>query len=319
MNKFLNYIFALTAIVALGFLSACGDDDETPTIEGAPTVSIIGDPDPNFKDQVGKAISFTVKAEAPLGFNVFRVKKSIDGNNDITFSEEINKNDDEYTGNNTFSYAFSYTLQGSEIGKDVVFTFQVVDDEGNDDELKVNIETEAPSEETVAVFEAFLLAPPAGDGSTKTFYSSSENGRYTAQEVKTTPNTSPKIDLGYYYGATDEASLAAPDNYPKLGDFDLKAQNWDQYNKTVFKPTNLNVSEFEDITVYDKAALAAAFELGTTEGKGTITKLGVDKVYAFKTDGSKVGGSKFGLIRVKSIQEGTESNKGINLEVKVEK
>lgn len=317
MNKFLNYIFALTAIVALGFLSACGDDDETPTIEGAPTVSIIGDPDPNFKDQVGKAISFTVKAEAPLGFNVFRIKKSVDGNNDITFSEEINKNDDEYSGNNTLSYAFSYTLQGSEIDKDVVFTFQVVDDEGNIDELKVNIETEEPSEESVSVYETFLLVPPAGDKSTKTFFSSIEGKTYTVSEINTTSNTSPKIDFGYYYGATDKASLSAPANFPKVV-FDLSAEGWNQYNETLFKTTNLSVSDYEKITVYDKADLAAAFELGEAQA-GTVKNLATDKIYAFSTDASKVGGKKFGLIRVKSIKEGTGINDGINLEVKVEK
>lgn len=318
MNKFFNYIFALTAIAALGFMSSCSDDDETPTIEGAPTVSIIGDPDPNFKDQAGKAISFTVKAEAPLGFNVFRVNKSIDGSNDLSYSIEINRNDDEYTGNNVLSYPFSYTLQGSEIGKDVVFTFQVVDDEENQDKLEVKLVTEAPAEESVAVYSAFLLVPPAGDKSTKTFFSSTDGKTYTVNEINGANPISPSIDFGYYYGENDKASLSAPENFPAKV-FDLKAQGWSQYNETVFRPTGLSVSDFEEITVYDKAALASAFELGDGESKGTITNLAVDKIYAFTTDDSKVGGSKFGLIRVKSIKEGAGINDGIDLEVKVEK
>ena len=319
MNKFFNYIFALTAIAALGFLSSCSDDDETPVIEGAPTVSIVGDPDPNFKDKAGKAISFTVKAEAPLGFNVFRVSKSVDGDNDLSYSTEINRNDDEYTGNNELTYPFSYTLQGSEIGKDVVFTFVVVDDDGNQDKLEVRLVTEEPDEESVSVYSAFLLVPPAEDRSTKTFFSSTDGKTYTVNEINAPGSISPTIDFGYYYGSTtDKASLSAPSHFPKAI-FNLEAQGWSQYNETVFRPTGLTVSDFEDITVYDKAALASAFELGTAESKNTITQLEVDKVYAFKTDNSKVGASKFGLIRIKSIKEGNTPSDGIDLEVKIEK
>src|SRR5690606_17974489 len=93
MNRFSNYFFMLLAFVAVGFLASCGEDDGAPIIEGAPTVSIARDPDPSFQEEAGEPASFTVEAEAPLHFNVFRVRKTVDDDNDISFAEEINKND----------------------------------------------------------------------------------------------------------------------------------------------------------------------------------------------------------------------------------
>ena len=319
MNKFSNYFLMMFAVLALGFMTSCSDDDGTPAIEGAPTVSIVGDPEPNFQDEAGETVSFTVRAEAPLGFNTFRVSKTVDGDNDISFSEEINKNDSEYTGDNTLSYSFNYTLQGSEIDKVVVFTFQVVDDEGNIDELDVTIDTEAPAEESVSTYEAFLLVPPAGDKTTKTFFATEDGTRYTVGEVNGPGSISPKVDFGYYYGTNDGASLASPAKFP-TAIFNLGNEGWSQYNETQFRSTNLSVSEFEEITAYDESLLSAAYELGTnTTAEGIVTKLEVDKVYAFSTDNSKVGGSKFGLIRVVSIKAGNTPSDGINIEVKVEK
>lgn len=318
MNKFSNYFLMFFAVLAFGFLSSCGNDDETtPVVEGAPSISILGDPDLTFQDEAGESVSFTVQAEAPLGFNTFRVTKSIDGDNDINYSQQINKNDPEYTGNNMLSYEFDYTLQGSEIDKVVVFNFQVVDDEGNTEDLEVTIDTEAPAEESVSSYETFLLVPPAADKTTKTFFSTADGMRYTVNEVNTTAATSPKIDFGYYYGATDEASLASPAEFPSTV-YDLSTENWNRYNATVFRTTTLSVSEFDNITVYDDSKLSAAYELGSTAAEGIITQLAVDKVYAFRTDDLKVGGSKFGLIRVVSIKAGAGVADGINLEVKVE-
>lgn len=305
------------AVIALGFLSSCGDDEETPVIEGAPSISIVGDPELTFQDEAGEIVTFTVKAEAPLGFNTFRVTKTIDGDNDISYSDEITKNDPEYAGDNALSYDFSYTLLGSEIDKVVEFTFQVVDDEGNIDELEVTIDTEAPAEETVSNYETFLLVPPAGDGSTETFFSTQDGERYSVNEVNSTDATSPKIDFGYYYGVTDEASLASPASFPAAV-YDIAAEGWDQTNETLFRTTGLSVSDFEEITAYDHTALSAAFELGTTTSAGIITQLEVDEIYAFSTDSEKVGGTKFGLVRVVSIKEGAGTDAGVELEVKVE-
>lgn len=319
MKKFSNYFLMMFAVFALGFLASCGDDEETPVIEGAPSISIVGDPDLTFQDEAGETVSFTVKAEAPLGFNTFRVTKSVDGDNDISYSDEITKNDDEYTGNNTLTYNFTYTLLGSEIDKAVIFNFQVVDDEGNTEELDVTIDTEAPAEETVSAYETFLLVPPAGDGSTETFFSTQDGERYSVNEINSADGTSPKIDFGYYFGATDKASLASPASFPKAV-YDLSTKGWDQYNETIFRTTELSVSEFEEITVYDNSALSAAFELGTaTTAEGIVTQLEVDQIYAFSTDSEKVGGVKFGLVRVISIKEGAGTDAGVNLEVKVEK
>src|SRR5690606_4360533 len=116
---------------------------------------------------------------------------------------------------------------------------------------------------------------------------------------------SPKVDFGYYYGVTtDKASFASPAKFP-VAIYDLSAEGWNRYNSTIFRRTSLTVSDFEDITVYDDSRLSGEFELGTaTTAEGIITNLEVDKIYAFRTDASKVGGSKFGLIRVRSIAEG---------------
>jgi hypothetical protein len=115
------------------------------------------------------------------------------------------------------------------------------------------------------------------------------------------------IDMVYYYGATNNATLCAP-NDPTVnggsGNFDV-CSNWTQKNATDFGTTSITGSEFDDID-NDSEIVGLT---GLSESK--MTGLLVGNVVAFET----VGGKK-GLVKVTALEN---SNSGtITIQVKIQ-
>lgn len=296
------------------FLASCnGDDEPTPD---APTITFEGDnldednPD-SFTGHPEDEVSFNVIVNAPAGFNVLRITKQ--GGEDFEM-QEITRTQ---AGQTTFSHPFSYTLSAQEVGEEVVFVFTAVDDSDQTTSRTFTINTEAEPEPTVAISEVFLLNSPTADKNSKTFYATTTLTRYSKNEVDNNVEAlSPLIDFGYSYGATTQAAtLASIANYPGFVGYDF--ENWTKKNQTIFKLTELEVQDFEAIGEFDNSAISSAYETGTdTEVEGRVN-VQANKIYAFKTDGEKEGGQKFGLIRVVEIVGTVGSNDGVRLEIKV--
>lgn len=128
----------------------------------------------------------------------------------------------------------------------------------------------------------------------------------------TTSVASSLIDFGYYYGSSNNASLASPSKIQQIGNiYDLSG--WTTLNNTQFRKTVITESEFLENT--DSAAfITGAFEAATSGGDDAeITGLQVGDVIAFKLDDARGGHS--GILRVSALTPGAGEDNFIELEV----
>lgn len=178
---------------------------------------------------------------------------------------------------------------------------------------------------TVNQFDAVLLAAPLGNYDSETFYSSNRNDKFSINEVNGTGDViSDEIDFGYAFGADSvKATLAGIANYPQFvgsGSYAEKISEWRFKNKTLFRSTAMSAEEFDAVKLYEEEKLAQWYELGTgTKYEGMITNLSAGQVVAFQVRADDANNSKFGLLKVTNIVEGTGENGQIEFTIKIQK
>ena len=118
---------------------------------------------------------------------------------------------------------------------------------------------------------------------------------YQMDDAKT---NSGLIDFLYYYGASNLAALAAPDDGDAATVFSggNGLGTWTTRNSTKLKGTTLSATDFDGIANDLLIVANATGASGTSEHH-----LEVGDVVAFITDADKTGGSKMGLIKIVSI------------------
>jgi hypothetical protein len=130
-------------------------------------------------------------------------------------------------------------------------------------------------------------------------------------------NNSGLIDLVYYFGTTNGASFAAPNDATAqsvhtqgtpAGPNELP--NWSIKNATKFKLTTISHNEFDDSN-NDSLIIA---NVGSDLTASAVTGLTEDKVVGFTT----VGGKK-GLILIEAITGDTGDNRAVEVTVKIQK
>ncbi|HER07807.1 MAG TPA: hypothetical protein ENO20_02750 [Bacteroides sp.] len=121
------------------------------------------------------------------------------------------------------------------------------------------------------------------------------------------------IDFMYFYGVTNLATLAAPDDEDITSVFfnENGPETWSTRNSTRFTETTLTVAQFDgaedDLLIVENAEGASLTKVNEIES---------NQVIAFTTDEDKTGGSKMGLIKVVSIETGAGGS--IQIVVKVQ-
>jgi hypothetical protein len=123
-------------------------------------------------------------------------------------------------------------------------------------------------------------------------------------------NNSQKIDFIYFYGATNDATLAAPNDTDAESVFS-GLSDWATQNATKFGTTELSAEDFDAVDDHLEIVDVAT---DLTETK--INKLSVDDVIAFETASTSSHPSKKGLIKVNDITTGSDGT--ITIAVKVE-
>jgi uncharacterized surface protein with fasciclin (FAS1) repeats len=192
----------------------------------------------------------------------------------------------------------------------------------------VHIIDEVLLPQTVAEYEAVLLAAPVGQGAgqrtSETFFSAATGETYSVEDVVagTDGVASADIDFGYYYGATNNASLAAPSDYPQqVYNLTATGANWSALNETMFSPTNnLTLDDFNAIGPADAVRLVQEYEVASAASAPVteITTLSAGDLITFKTVNDL-----YGIIRVIEVVDGNNDGEfdgiddSIELEVKV--
>ncbi len=159
-----------------------------------------------------------------------------------------------------------------------------------------------------------ILNAPLGDGSSSTFMSVFDGEIYKINEGE---ELASLWDFGYYYGNTNEASLASTSSYPSLFDHDN-----DTNTPLVAVSTLTGVAQEELNNFYIAKTTEVNFDAITKRtdldaivkpGTEVVTKLIVGDILIFVDNyGNK------GVIKVSAIKPGFGNSDGITLDVKVQ-
>ncbi len=311
MKSLSKRLLLMSAVASLVFIYSCGDDEE-PT-PNAPELSVsasVGSTGAAFTS--GGSLAATdsiifsgISVTAPGGFNVFR---SIAG---ISPAVSIDRNDLGLEAGATSSgdipdlkVVFPATAAGSM----ATITFVGVDDINQADTVSFDINiTDAPSPDA-KVLTAVILAAPTGDNTSNTFYSIRLGELYSQADILGTSDpVSENVDIAYYYGNTDEATLVSPDEYP-TNIVDLSA--WGTRNTTNLELTTLSNEDYTALSSVDD--VNSAVDGITFDSDNTVTNLSVGDILAFQmTDASEIAG----FIKVNAINGTFNAGDGIEIEI----
>ncbi len=174
--------------------------------------------------------------------------------------------------------------------------------------------TPTPTDAGVNTYTEKIYGDQANN-SAGSFFSTSNGTVYTQAQAKTNASS---VDFLYYYGATNKATIAAPNDAPAATIYDNATtglQTWSVKNATELRGTLLTADLFNAITadstltkMYDNFALGTAATSATDLAEGDVI--------AFKTVGNKKG-----FVKVVSIVENGTTATGdyIKVDVKVQK
>lgn len=124
--------------------------------------------------------------------------------------------------------------------------------------------------------------------------------------------TQGRIDLVYFYGTSNQASIGAPNDtvVAVAHNGSTSLPNWTTKNATKFYATSLSASAF---TSSNNDSLIKSID-ATLYTSSLTNMLTVGKVVAFKT-----AAGKYGLYHVSAIGGTTGSDRSITIDVKVQK
>ena len=299
ISKKIITIFSISAVMAF---YACNENDVIPTVVPDLNISIsattsdgvtlINGGEVNLLD----TFSIIVSISAEVGFNTLNVSGNV--------TSTVNRNDLNLASG-TKDVDITFNISSGSLGEGNI-DFEAVDEEGNTATTSFSFVVVSPK---AKIQTAVILYAPLGDLSSETFYSILNNETYSRNEVESTADPiSASIDFGYYYGSSDNASLASPAEYPI---YNLTDAGWMTRNATILSTTAITSAEYlEMVTVSDLEAAISGIDL--SNANGTVTNLSEGDILIFKTVEDIQG-----LINVSAISGTNGSDGMIEIEIKL--
>lgn len=328
--------FLSTLLGGLLLFTACGDDNEEiiPTVPGEEydaELSLsedgIGDVrmatvtvDANTQSTITALVNFTSTNESMRRLYITQniagqgaEPYQIDANVDFKADGSI---DIESANSNEIIYELELEVPSGVGAGDVVYELWTTTGRGDfrdqDKRLAVgvgeiilNYGGSNPAAE-VNEFSATLLEAPLADGSSESFMSTYNGEVYRIDQGE---EYAAFWDFGYFYGATNEASLASTNNYPSpIVDIEAISGVPREELNTMYFQLNNNV----DFDAVSTSGDLASLTVSETDPQ-RITELAVGDVIAFVDSYGKKG-----LIRVADLVAGDGVTGEITIDVKVQ-
>ncbi len=308
MKKSIFNIIPFIGLLSLFVFVGCSDDDDDilDPINSGPTIDVWvnGEEDGPFDATIGQTLVLTLDITDADGIDSVIVKKFVGGSEVMEETQTIYPT---ATGGDV-NQNVEVSLAGVNSDEDVYIEVIAVDTEGNS-----NTETIELNISALGKYTTVLLFAPLSDESSQTFFSTSTGQTYSVNDVEDGPiSLSGQIDFGYYYGATNMASLASPQVLNSAGIYDLG--DWSVLNATQYKRTTITESEFlenEDNIEY----ISGVFNNEAGSGQNQVNNLQVGEVIAFQLSSGQ--GNRTGLIRVSDIEPGDGQENYIEIDVLV--
>ena len=302
MKKISKKIITIFSVSGVMVFYACNENEVIPTVVPDLNISIsattsdgvtlINGGEVNLLD----TFSIIVSISAEVGFNTLNVSGNV--------TSTVNRNDLNLASG-TKDVDITFNISSGSLGEGNI-DFEAVDEEGNTATTSFSFVVVSPK---AKIQTAVILYAPLGDLSSETFYSILNNETYSRNEVESTADPiSTSIDFGYYYGASDNASLASPAEYPI---YNLTDAGWMTRNATILSTTAITSAEYlEMVTVSDLEAAISDIDL--SNANGTVTNLSEGDILIFKTVEDIQG-----LINVSAISGTNGSDGMIEIEIKL--
>ncbi len=312
MKNVRQLFFSTLAIAVAGFLVSCGEDDSvTAEIPSVTVTATLGDETTTLSNggdvTAGESVIFTINGTAPGGFNTL----FITGSGTIT----LNRNDLNLDAGATETGAIvldPIATSADNAGASALYNFVVVDElDQKSDTLKFSFNIVSPDVET---YTMVLLG--AQGNAAEGFYNAQDNIRYSYAEARDASTvTSSPVDFAYYWGATNNSTIAAIDDGTLNTVYDAVSLPiegiFGTRNATRFVTTDLTATQFDGVANNTMLETEAVFEVG---GESRATGLEEGDVLAFQF--AEARGSGFGLIKIASVDD-TNGTGTITIEVKV--
>ena len=292
-----NSLIAVLLLIMAGvsFFTSCTTEEEnlSPNISFVSGSGYISS-DATLKAGEAFTVNLSASANSTSGaklvkLNVIRVL----GGNTVTVADEtidLSSFTSEVSANAAF-------IAGTE-----KWTFTVTDANGETAAISLNITTTAGA--AINTFDQKILGSYYNN-TYGSFFGSADGTVYKMVEAY---NNQAKVDWCYYYGVSDGATIAAPNDATAINDIFTNAtyglSQWTTRNATLFSLVTESIL-WDNITD-DAQIVAYASSTANTSTK----QLTVSSVIAFKTAGGKLG-----LIRVTDIATGSTGSITYNVKV----
>jgi hypothetical protein len=283
---------ALVIATAVAFLTSCTKDSNPPTISfktGAGYTSS------NVTVDDGTEVKFGISAQSGSAQLKTITITATDNTGTYTLATE---SIDAESLDKDYAWEF-YTLGETHM------KFVIEDADGQTAELTVTVTVQ----ESINTFTAILLGgqlnPDLGS-----FYST---GLDSVMYLAAARNNSEKIDLVYYYGTNNKASIVAVAD-SQLGDVPQFAEctTWATKNATLLKLTsgltwnNILIGPDVDAAVTNLTDMH-------------VNQLAIDDIVAFQTASTSSNPDKKGLFKVLEINGTSGADRSMKIEVKIKK
>jgi len=284
-------LFALLAIIGLGFAS-CGDDENTTP---APVITFLNGVNSYIAPEgtTNYSINFTVTAEAKLD-EVKYFKVTTAGEDQIGTPVTSFDNETSYSANITVPLD----------GADVTIKVQATDKDNQTSSKNFTITFESAQGGAINTYTAKLMG-----GKDHTTLGSFLNARNGAVYLMLAANTTPEnVDMAYQYGTTYSAFLGSP-NDADVQSVYTNISGWNVKNNTKFTAVLTGV---DFATVANDLAITNAVTTATATAT-KITNLAAGNVFGYITATNKKG-----LIKINSVDGTTPATRAISLDIKVQ-
>lgn len=287
--KKIYYLLLVIIIAAVGF-SSCDDDDDDVTPK--PTIAVTASATSGWRTDV---ISYEVTVSSNED-----LKTMVITTDPVSALQKLDSTFDNNTHSATFTW--SYTIPNSAVdGTSHTITFTVTDKvSSNTTSKSITITDPGSGGGPITTYSGKILG--SFNNATGSFFGSADGTVYTVSEAK---NNQGSVDWLYFYGATNLATLAAPDDADAYTISTYQLDTWTTKNTTRFRKTSSVV--WADVT--DDVIIVAEADNTTINTKAN--QLAINDIIAFITAGGKKG-----LIKIVSIQSANDGK--ITIDVKVQ-
>ncbi len=282
--KKVNLLLVLLFAVTLGFMSSCNPDEPVK-----PTIVVSETTGATYAQ--GSVVTYEIVVSSNEDLKTFTVSPSVVGGAGtgviVTNPADVLTDGNFSSGLNsvTITYAYAIPATGIAVGSEISIEFAVSDNVADNSSSKSF--TVVSGAGNIVRFTAVLMGAQAS--STGSFLDANTGTVYTQADANTNQDL---VDIVYYYGSANAATLCAPNDETVNGGAGFLAlcETWTTKNATLFGASSVSATDFDAMT--DDSGLV---DTGLTDSK--VTDLAVDNLIAFETaDGKK------GLIKVSDLE-----------------